>query len=71
MSANPPNTSIDPKTSTAERPRREIDSGRTGDKVGVSDPAASPVGTDSEAAEAHDEEELRIARQAPRPARPK
>jgi hypothetical protein len=30
--------------------RSAIDSGRTGDKVGVSDPAAAPLGTDEEAA---------------------
>jgi hypothetical protein len=32
-----------------ERLRRNIDSGRTGDKVPVTDPAAAPLGTDDEA----------------------
>ncbi len=58
------------KTSDAERLRRKIDSGKTGDKVGVADPAMSPLGTDDEAAQGHDEEGLRIARQAPKPTRP-
>ena len=30
--------------------RNDIDSGRTGDKVACSDPAAAPLGTDDEAA---------------------
>ncbi len=36
--------------STAEKLRDDIDSGRTGDKVRGSDPAAAPLGTDEEAA---------------------
>ncbi|MEA2976058.1 MAG: hypothetical protein QOF19_1578 [Alphaproteobacteria bacterium] len=32
-----------------DRLRRDIDSGRTGDKVPVIDPAAAPLGTDDEA----------------------
>jgi hypothetical protein len=32
-----------------ERLRQNIDSGRTGDKVPVADPAAAPLGTDDEA----------------------
>jgi hypothetical protein len=36
--------------STTEQLRRDIDSGRTGDKVAGSDPAAAPLGTDEEAA---------------------
>ena len=32
------------------RLRADIDSGRTGDKVAMSDPAAAPLGTDDEAA---------------------
>jgi len=36
--------------STADRLRNDIDSGRTGDKVAASDPAAAPLGTDEEAA---------------------
>jgi hypothetical protein len=35
---------------TASQLREEIDRGRTGDKVPVSDPAAAPLGTDDEAA---------------------
>ena len=52
------------KTSAAQRLRHEIDSGRTGDKIGVPDPAMAPLGTDAEAAEGHDEDGLRIAREA-------
>ena len=36
--------------STTDRLRSDIDSGRTGDKVAASDPAAAPLGTDDEAA---------------------
>jgi hypothetical protein len=35
---------------TTEELRREIDAGRTGDKVKAGDPAAAPLGTDEEAA---------------------
>jgi hypothetical protein len=35
---------------TTDSLRREIDSGRTGDKVAASDPAAVPLGADYEAA---------------------
>jgi hypothetical protein len=35
---------------TTETLRRDIDSGRTGDKVAASDPAAVPLGADYEAA---------------------
>jgi hypothetical protein len=35
---------------TPERLRADIDSGRTRDKIPVSDPAAAPLGTDEEAA---------------------
>jgi hypothetical protein len=35
---------------TTERLRRDIDSGRTGDKVPGSDPSAAPLGADDEAA---------------------
>ena len=48
----------------ADRLRAKIDSGKTGDKVKVLDPAASPLGTDAEAGSPHDEEGLRIAREA-------
>jgi hypothetical protein len=36
--------------STVSQLRDDIDSGRTGDKVDWSDPAAAPLGTDAEAA---------------------
>jgi hypothetical protein len=36
--------------STTDRLHSDIDSGRTGDKVAASDPAAVPLGTDEEAA---------------------
>src|SRR3954453_24111924 len=36
--------------STTDRLRSDIDSGRTGDKIAASDPAAAPRGTDDEAA---------------------
>jgi hypothetical protein len=35
--------------STVERLRHDIDSGQTGDKVSFPDPAAAPLGADSEA----------------------
>src|SRR3954470_4396704 len=35
---------------TTAHPKGDIDSGRTGDKVGVFDPALAPLGTDDEAA---------------------
>lgn len=35
---------------TVSQTRRDIDAGRTGDKVAAEDPAAAPLGTDSEAA---------------------
>ena len=35
--------------STTDQLRHDIDSGRTGDKVPVSDPAAAPLATDDEA----------------------
>jgi hypothetical protein len=38
--------------------------GRTKDKVKAFDPAMSPLGTDEEAASPHDEEGLRVAREA-------
>lgn len=38
------------KSPTTAQLRDDIDSGRTGDKVGASDPAAAPLGTDEEAA---------------------
>ncbi|ETX29021.1 hypothetical protein [Roseivivax isoporae] len=35
---------------TSDRLRKDIDEGRTGDKIGFPDPAAAPLGTDDEAA---------------------
>ena len=35
---------------TSAELRADIDSGRTGDKIGGADPAAAPLGTDAEAA---------------------
>ncbi|MBV9783455.1 MAG: hypothetical protein JO264_06510 [Acidisphaera sp.] len=50
----------------AARLRDAIDRGRTGDKVKADDPAAAPLGTDAEAGSSHDEEGLRVAREAGR-----
>ncbi len=52
---------------TVEQLRGAIDSGRTGDKVAVVDPAAAPLGSDGEAAQGHDEAGLATARRASRP----
>ena len=43
-------TNAENGSSTAARLRAEIDAGNTAGKVGVSDPAAAPLGTDEEAA---------------------
>lgn len=43
-------TMTEQKRSTADQLRRDIDRGRTGDKVSWSDPASAPLGTDEEAA---------------------
>jgi hypothetical protein len=45
----PPEKPDGPVTNTAQL-RAAIDSGRTGDKAAVGDPAAAPLGTDDEAA---------------------
>jgi hypothetical protein len=37
-------------SASTDRLRRDVDSGRTGDKVNWPDPAAAPLGTDDEAA---------------------
>jgi len=39
-----------PGPDTVDRLRHDIDRGRSGDKVRVTDPAAAPLGTDDEAA---------------------
>ncbi|MBX6374593.1 MAG: hypothetical protein IRZ13_10215 [Acetobacteraceae bacterium] len=46
----PPPSPDHSRTSTTAQLRQDIDSGATGDKVPALDPAASPVGTDDEAA---------------------
>lgn len=52
--------------------RDDIDSGRTGDKVPASDPAAAPLGTDDEAAGApHQPEVVATVRRAETAGRPK
>ena len=43
---------------TVAQLRDDIDSGRTGDKIGGFDPAASPLGTDDEAAGVRHDPEL-------------
>lgn len=49
--------------STSAQLRRDIESGQTGDKVAVIDPAAAPLGTDDEAAGASpDPGEIHAAR---------
>ena len=47
MSSNTPRPTDRP---TVEQLRADIDSGHTGDKIPVLDPAAAPMGTDDEAA---------------------
>lgn len=51
---------------TVEQERGAIDSGREHDKIAMTDPAMAPLGSDDEAAEPHDEEGLRIARERTR-----
>jgi hypothetical protein len=58
-----PNYPVDPQNlRTPEQLRGAIDSGKTGDKIAMTDPAAAPLGSDDEAAEGHDEEGLATAR---------
>jgi hypothetical protein len=45
-----PDVHTTPPNATSDRLRADIDRGRTGDKVPMSDPAAAPLGTDDEAA---------------------
>lgn len=45
-----PGAADEREAATTSRLRDDIDEGRTGDKVGYPDPAASPLGTDAEAA---------------------
>lgn len=48
--ARPDGGATPPPTTAAQHLRADIDSGRTGDKIPVEDPAAAPLGTDDEAA---------------------
>ncbi|MBP2294782.1 hypothetical protein [Azospirillum rugosum] len=50
MAESPPDRSKNPPTMAAQRLRDATDKGLTGDKVPAADPAASPLGTDDEAA---------------------
>jgi hypothetical protein len=57
---DPPPQSDNPTTAQL---KADIDSGRTGDKIGVFDPGLSPLGTDDEAAGRPPEpERIRLAR---------
>jgi len=49
---------------TQDELRAAIDSGKTGDKIAMTDPATAPLGTDDEASDLHDEKGLATARQA-------
>ena len=49
MTEHPERPDDEPRRPTSDRLRKEIDSGRTKDKVDHSDPAAAPLGTDDEA----------------------
>jgi hypothetical protein len=51
---------------TNEQLRGAIDSGKTSDKIAMTDPASAPLGSDDEAADLHDEEGLATARRAAR-----
>jgi hypothetical protein len=62
-----PNNPPDPALADTDRLREAIDKGETSDKVAVVDPAASPLGTDDEAAQPHDEAGLKTARAAKPP----
>ncbi|WP_406856293.1 hypothetical protein ABEG18_01285 [Alsobacter sp. KACC 23698] len=48
--ADPTHPTPTPSAPTTSQVRHAIDSGQTGDKVAVSDPAAAPLGADDEAA---------------------
>ncbi|MBM9594838.1 hypothetical protein [Roseitranquillus sediminis] len=51
--------------STTDRLRRDIDRGESGDKIGHSDPASAPLGTDAEAGgDSPTREEVRQAHEA-------
>ena len=60
-----PNYPIDPDNATTnEQLRAAIDSGRTHDKIAMTDPAMAPLGSDDEAGDLHDEKGLATARRA-------
>jgi hypothetical protein len=65
--AETPIPAPDPGLANNARLRNAIDEGETKDKVAVVDPAASPLGTDDEAAQPHDEAGLKTARAAKPP----
>lgn len=50
MTRSSENRKTTPRAANTDRLREDIDRGGTGDKVAFSDPAASPLGTDAEAA---------------------
>lgn len=54
---------------TTDQIREAIDSGTTGEKVGMPDPAVAPLGTDAEAAGTPptEAERVLVAKTAPRP----
>jgi hypothetical protein len=52
------------RTGSNDRLRHAIDTGDSNDKVAASDPSQAPLSTDDEASEGHDEDGLRVARQA-------
>jgi hypothetical protein len=54
------------RISNAEQLRRAIDSGATGAKIAMTDPAAAPLGSDEEASQEHDKLGLAAARQSGR-----
>jgi len=72
--AQPPKEPPPERPATVERLRRDIDLGKTRDKVPFPDPAAAPLGTDDEAAgtpvttaELHTESHALTPQPAPQP----
>jgi hypothetical protein len=60
-----PRKDSEPDPMTADRLRKDIDRGLTGDKTDYPDPAAAPLGTDAEAGgNPPTAEQMRIARDA-------
>ena len=54
----------DSRAPTTDQIRHDIDSGKSGDKVGFPDPSAAPLGTDDEAAGTPPTERQRMAAHA-------